>query len=475
MSLLAVERGVQLPSFEVVPDGSGDDGEQAVALAGGYGLVADPWQAATVDAWLRRRPDGQWACPRCGLVVPRQNGKNAVLEIRELFGMIALGERILHTAHEVKTARKAFLRLCSFFENDREYPELAALVREIRKTNGQEAIVLIGGGSVEFIARSKSSGRGFSVDVLVLDEVQEASEEALAALLPTISASPNPQLIVTGTPPGPKANGEVFTRVRQAAHDGIDRGLCWREWACEPGANPNDIAELSKANPSLGLRLLLETIEGERATMDPAEFARERMGVWDPAEQGRGPFDMARWRNLNVGKGDARPNPVALAVTVSIDRQWAHIGLAGMRPDGKRHLQIVQSGRGTGWVAEKAAELAKTHSAVVAVDPGGPAGALLQPLAEAGVEPHLVTGRELGQAVGLLLDGYEQSTVAHGSQPELDMAVEHARLRPVGTSQVWDHRTEIDPAPVWAVTLALWALQGAEPKKKRSGLVVGLR
>ena len=160
MSLLVAERGVQLPSFELVPPSGGDEGDQAVALASGYGLTADPWQASTLDAWLGRRPDGQWACPRCGLVVPRQNGKNAVLEIRELFGMIALGERILHTAHEVKTARKAFLRLCSFFENEREYPELAALVKEIRKTNGQEAIVLRNGGSVEFIARSKSSGNG---------------------------------------------------------------------------------------------------------------------------------------------------------------------------------------------------------------------------------------------------------------------------------------------------------------------------
>ena len=93
------------------------------------------------------RRDGRWSAPRVGLDVARQNGKNAVIEIVELFKMVLLGRRILHTAHEVKTCRKAFSRLLEFFDNERQYPELRALVREIRRTNGQEAIVLRNGGS----------------------------------------------------------------------------------------------------------------------------------------------------------------------------------------------------------------------------------------------------------------------------------------------------------------------------------------
>src|SRR5699024_9206431 len=133
------------------------------------------------EAWMRRK-GGRWAAGRWGLAVPRQNGKNGVLEAVELYFMAVLGLKILHTAHEVKTARKAFIRIASFFENERKYPELAGMVKEVRKTNGQEAIVLHNGGSVEFIARSKGSGRGFTVDVLVCDEAQEYSEDAQAAL-----------------------------------------------------------------------------------------------------------------------------------------------------------------------------------------------------------------------------------------------------------------------------------------------------
>jgi phage terminase large subunit-like protein len=194
-------------------------------------LAPDEWQRFVLEDWLARGgKGGKFASLTCGLSVPRQNGKNAILEMRELFGIVQLGEKFLHTAHEVKTARKAFIRLASFFENERKWPELAELVKDIRRTNGQEAIVLTNGGSVEFVARSKGSGRGFTVDVLVCDEAQELSDDALEALMPTTSASPqqNPQWIFTGTPPGPTANGEVFSRTRDDALSGKSSRLCWK-------------------------------------------------------------------------------------------------------------------------------------------------------------------------------------------------------------------------------------------------------
>ena len=88
--------------------------------------------------------------------MPRQNGKNGVLEMVELYKSAVQGRKILHTAHEVKTCRKAFIRLKSFFESI-DYPELKDEVSAIRSTNGQEAIILKNGGSIEFIAYSKAS------------------------------------------------------------------------------------------------------------------------------------------------------------------------------------------------------------------------------------------------------------------------------------------------------------------------------
>ena len=162
--------------------------------------------------------------------------------------MVGRGEKILHTAHEVKTARKAFKRLQHFFGtqvNDpgAKFPELNALVAEVRNVNGQEAIFLTNGGSVEVVARSKNSGRGFTVDVLVMDEAQEMSDDDLEALMPTTSAAPlrDPQWIFTGTPPGPRANGAVFTRVRSDALGGGPRA-CWHEWSSDPDLGLDDLS-----------------------------------------------------------------------------------------------------------------------------------------------------------------------------------------------------------------------------------------
>jgi phage terminase large subunit-like protein len=158
---------VQHPAAEHVPPAdSTTDAEDAIEFASAYGLTPDPWQEHVLRSWLGTLASGQLAAPRAGLAVPRQNGKNALIEVVELFKTVVQGRRVLHTAHEVKTARKAFARL-KFFFGDRvndpaaQYPELNNLVREVRNTNGQEAIVLSNGGQVEFIARSRSSGRGF--------------------------------------------------------------------------------------------------------------------------------------------------------------------------------------------------------------------------------------------------------------------------------------------------------------------------
>ena len=177
MTTPAVLLGRQEPRVRLEPKRSArfDDGGDACFLASRYGLTPDPWQAMVVVSWLGRSSSNRLAAGRCGLAVPRQNGKNGILEVVELFKIVVQGRKVLHTAHEVKTARKAFVRLRSFFENGRRWPELAVLVREIRQTNGQEAIVLSNGGSVEFVARSRGSGRGFTVDDLVLDEAQELS------------------------------------------------------------------------------------------------------------------------------------------------------------------------------------------------------------------------------------------------------------------------------------------------------------
>ncbi|KEY33677.1 hypothetical protein FB33_2660, partial [Cutibacterium acnes] len=165
-----------------------------------------------------------------------------------------------------------FLRVGSFFGNEGQVPYLYRMVKTIRATNGQEAIVLHhpdcatferkcgcpGWGSVEFVARSRGSARGFTVDDLVCDEAQGLSGEQLGGLLPTVSAAPSgdPQQIFLGTPPGPLADGSVVLRLRGQALSGGKR-IAWTEFSFPDESDPDVGSRLwrklgGEPNPALG-------------------------------------------------------------------------------------------------------------------------------------------------------------------------------------------------------------------------------
>jgi len=377
--------------------------------------------------------------------------------------MVALGEKILHTAHEVKTARKAFTRIASFFEDVRNQPELAALVKEIRKTNGQEAIVLTNGGSVEFIARSKGSGRGFTVDVLVCDEAQDLTSEELAALLPTISAAPtgNPQVILTGTPPKPgSVKGEVFRGVRADGEAGRDARLAWTDFGVADGPLPDvENMELAFAtNPALGGRLGVGEIDRERALMrsDPEGFARERYGWWgDPNMATSTAFGPGVWENLG---DEAAPAIVdAIGVAVSLDRTKGSIGGAGVLDD-RAVIGAVDRRDGVGWLVAEVARIQAERDCDVALDGKGPAADLIPAFEAAGVRLTIATTGDVLDACAGLYDRTQDGTLSHPHHPDLDAAVAGAQKRSVGDRWAWGRKqSAADVSMLEAVTLALWA------------------
>lgn len=398
--------------------------------------------------------------------MPRQNGKNAVIEMRELYGMAVLGERFLHTAHEVKTARKAFLRICSFFENERKYPELAALVTDIRKTNGQEAVLLKNGGGVEFIARSRGSGRGFTVDVLVCDEAQDLADEELAALLPTISASPlgNPQVILTGTPPDPMRpdRGLPWRRVRADGEADRDARLAWTDFGAADGVLPDvaDNAAVESHNPSMAAGLLtFAEVDRERALMSPERFAAERMGWWGDPKAGGG--TLPNWDSLSAETPDGSPD--ALGIASDPDGTWLSLGAAIVVGD-RTHLGSVlhlSVARRAEFVAE-VARISGQYGAPVLLDKSGPASFLIPDLEAASVPLELVGLDRFVQASVDLAAAVDNAEVEHGDYGDLNAAVAAAGWRKVGDRRVFARRNG-DISSLEAVALALSGAKQATP------------
>ena len=478
----------QRPRLHVAPRADETNGDLAATLAGAYELTPDAWQRFVLDDWLSLR-GGKWSSLTCGLSVPRQNGKNALLEVRELFGMVGLGERILHTAHEVKTAQKHFRRLKHFFggradDPAAKFPELNALVESVRSVNGQEAIFLKNGGSVEVVARSKNSGRGFTVDVLVMDEAQEMAEDALEALMPTTAAAPlgNPQWIFTGTPPGPSAVGEVFTRVRDEALGEHPGRVSWHEWSAPDDADPDDRVHWRMTNPAIDARRLQETvIEGERARFSTGGFLRERLGMWPVTGSGSRLVSAETWAATGV---DEAPDGIrAIGVAFSVD--GSRVSTAGVvKHDAGVYGELISaySGPAEAGIGQLADWLSERWQDLAMIAISGRAGvALEQALRDRGVPARVIrmlSTAEYFSANSMTLEALKSGSLTHPAEKPGDalaasVAVTDMKAR--GTSGQWGWESSTpdgDETPVEAFSVAHWAARTSKRKPGRKQVLL---
>lgn len=463
-SALAAKPAARLPRVRSVPPYATSAGAEAVELAASVGLMLDPWQAQILTDSLGERSDGRWSAFRVGVIVPRQNGKGCIIEARELAGLFLFGERlIMHSAHEFKTAAEAFRRIRDWVDNT---DDLRRRVKKITTSHGEEGIELTSGARLRFVARSTGSGRGFSGDCVILDEAYALTSEQMAALLPTLSARPNPQLWFTSTPPlDPTA---FLLNLRRAGLEGQDR-LAYFDYGADANCDLDDRALWAATNPAMGIRIQEEFVAAERETLPDAEFARERLGVW-PVLAADALISPEEWAEL-ADPGSKTAGQLAFAFDVTPMRDHAAIAVFGLRNDGLGHAELIEHRPGTDWLVNRLVELKTKHNPVaICMDAAGPAGSFLLPLEKAGVlrsadpdKPRpgdliVPTARDVAGGCGALVDAVRQRTVRHIDQHELNTAVGGAKTRPLGDAWAWARRAgSADISPLVAVTLARWA------------------
>ena len=135
--------GSQRPRIAVVPKGTRHPKwAEVIDFVDQLGVKLDKWQWLVLRTSLLRR-SSRWAAFTVGVCAPRQNGKNAILEVRELVGALLLGEKLLiHTAHLADTSKEAFRRLEDLLDQN-EW--LSSQVRHVWRTNGHESIEFMDG------------------------------------------------------------------------------------------------------------------------------------------------------------------------------------------------------------------------------------------------------------------------------------------------------------------------------------------
>lgn len=480
-------RGAQRPRLSHIPEYVSTSGDEAIALAQLAGLELDDWQQYVLRHSLGERSDGKWAAPTVGLVVGRQNGKNAILEARELAGLFLLGERtIIHSAHEQATASEQFDRLLYRIRNT---PELWALVDRAIRGKGSEAIVLETGQRILFKPRTGAAGLGFTVDALIFDEAHILTEMSRSALIPTISArsiTGNTQTWYTasaGDQENPRHQPLVLARVRESGLKGV-AGIAWFEWSAA-GEDPSRVGDViradpevwAQANPGMGVRISTAAIEHERTVgMGPREFAVERLGIGDWPDTSD---DAGRMISQEAWVDCAEHDPAnriataqTFAVDVNPDRTWATIAVAGQRADELYQVAIVDHKRGTDWVVDRLAALLRQDSkARVVIDARSPADNLIADIEKARLGSRVLRAstEDYGNACAGFFDAVDHRSVRYPSpQPELDDALASGRAKTMGDRWKWARKsaTSSDITPLVAVTLALWGAQN-KPARPR--------
>ena len=471
-------KGSQEPRIKIEPQRATTDGPDAAFLMQAYGNALDPWQADVVNCWLGRDEEERFTVTSAGLSCPRQNGKNVCLEAREFYGLAILGEKILHTAHQVRTSKKSFRRLAAMFE-DRKHPEIMALVKQIRRTNGEECIELHNGGSIEYSSRSRQAARGLEgISLVVFDEAQELTDDQIESILATLSASATGtrQIIYTGTPPYPNCPGEVFRRRRAECINNPSSHDAWHEWSVA-AENLEDISIEDTSlwymtNPALGGRLTEEFTAEESRSLPKDGFARERLGWWMPALAHKGELALsaAAWDRCK----SSAPKPegkTAYGIKFSSDGYDVCLCGAVIAEDGTSRITMIEQRstvRGIQWLVDWLNKRYDKASCVV-IDGRNGVDVLIERISgtwrakDSIIRPKL---KDIIAAVSVLVDAVnEQSVTWYEKQDELRESAISSTKRPIAGGWGFGGDNSI---PIEAAALALWGANNSkrDPNRK---------
>lgn len=441
-------------------------GEEVAEVAEMAGFPPDPEQRLALDMLFALDASGKAAVRDLALVAPRQNLKTGFLKQAAIGWLYVTEQRlVVWSAHEFDTAQEAFRDMAQLIEN---CPDLDREVQQIHYGNGEESIELTGDRRLKFKARTKAGGRGLTGDKIVLDEAMYLRDAHMGALVPTLRAVKDPQLVLAGS--AGMVDSHVWRGYRDRGRRGGDDSLGYLEY-CDPdpggcadeacthavgteGCALDDRKRWWSCNTALGRRITEATLASDRKTLPAGEFARETLGWWDDPPVGSAIFDLEQWHDL-ADLQSKLLDPVCFAVEVPLDRSRALIGAAGQSTNGRCQVELAHVAPGTGWVVDW---LTRNNHSLVAVDSAGEAASLVPAMEEAGLTVLKVGGVERAHACGGFFDRFQARDLSHLDDPEVVPALSAAVWRQTeGARSFARRRSAGDISALYALALALHA------------------
>lgn len=445
------------PRLESLPPFHHSSAEEGFDFLDMLGMPLLDWQRYSLAATLGETEAGLWAAPWVVELCPRQNGKSYKWAARVLMGLFVFGERLItYTAQTVKTALEVF-RLVEFYAL--RHASTRRLVAHVIHTQGREEIELYSGQRFMVQSRVRNSGRGFSGDLLIMDEAMDLRDQApINALIPTLAARPNPQLVFTSSAGDP---GSVVLADLRAQGQRGQEGLAYLEYSADERAASDDPIAWAQGNPALGSLISEDTVRRERAIMSDDGFRQERLGIWATQVAGavisQAAWDHAR-AEVNI---EPIPGLLGLAYDVSPDRSWASVMVAYGVGE-KVHVRTARHRLGDGWLVHDLSTLAEGYQVPVTYDASGPGRDVAEQLRVGGTEVVAISGRDYSAACQRLLSGIVNQTITHHPDLALDEAAAIATTRKYGESWIFartsaGHGAATPISPLTAAAIAVWA------------------
>ena len=458
--------GNQKPTQSLILSTKNSDYKKAIELYERSGRKSQKWQNNLLKAILAKNKKGLWVNTKFGYSVPRRNGKNEIIAMRELYGLNE-GEHINHTAHRTTTSHAAWERLLriisqSGFKEDIDYTSLRA--------SGRERIEFLKtGGVIEFRTRTSTGGLGEGFDLLVIDEAQEYTDDQQSALKYVVSDSKNPQTILCGTPPTPVSSGTVFTNLRKKALNGETKNTGWAEWSVEEQSDLYNKELWYLTNPSLGTILTERSIEDEIGD-DEIDFNIQRLGLWIRYNQ-KSAISKIDWDNLIINKIPKFKGKLFVGIKYGADGTNVSMSIAVKTEDERIFIESIdcQSIRnGNTWIINF---LKKADVADIVVDGQSGQKILADEMKEFKIKaPILPTVKEVIVANSMWEQGIYQNSICHNNQPSLTKVVTNCEKRLIGSGGGFGYKSQFEDNDISLMDSALlahWICSISKPAKKQ--------
>jgi phage terminase large subunit-like protein len=359
------------------------------------------------------------------LLIARQSGKSHLARMRCLAGLFMFGEKdILIMSSNRAMAMKSFNIMADIIErNDWMRAQLkdGDPKKGIRRTNGDERIILANGAQLEVAAATSDGARGRTADFLWIDELREVSSAAMDAAKSVTLARMNSQRLFTSNA------GDAYSTELNSLHEACKnyppKSLGYYEYSAPDFCDIWDRNAWALANPSMGYLISVEAIE-ETIASSTADAARtETLCQWISALNC--PFSTEILENSSDSTLEMAVGAYTVfGFDVSPSRRNGSLVAGQLLPDGRIGIGILE-----------------TYSSQVAIDELKMAASIkswcdiykprlvcfdkyatqtiADRLGNAGVMVEDVSGQQFYKACGDLLEGLVNARVVHNGQAEL--------------------------------------------------------